>query len=71
MSKKYKTLEHQRFPSISRKTILEHPGILIDKQMHLRDKSLVAETVESILERHGDNLEDNVVFISNFYGRIQ
>jgi len=49
---------------------LEHPGILIDKQMHLRDKALVAETVSSILEKHGEALENNVVFVSNFYGRF-
>lgn len=51
-------------------TQMDHSGILIDKKMHLRDKGLVAETVSSLLEEHGDELEQNVAFISNFYGRF-
>lgn len=51
-------------------TQMDHPGILIDKQMHLRDKRLVAETVSNLLTEHGDKLEENVAFISNFYGRF-
>ncbi len=49
---------------------VDHPGILIDKQMHLRDRVLVAETVSNILDEHQGELQDNVVFISNFYGRF-
>jgi len=49
---------------------MDHPGVLIDKQMHLRDKGLVAETVSNLLEEHGDELEQNVAFISSFYGRF-
>lgn len=51
-------------------TQMEHPGVLIDKQMHLRDKSLVAETVSNLLQEHEEELAENVVFISNFYGRF-
>jgi len=47
-------------------TQMDHPGILIDKQMHLRDKSLVAETVSNILDQHQEEIQDNVVFVSNF-----
>lgn len=49
---------------------ISHPGIMIDKQMHLRNRSLVAETVLGILEKYGSELEDNPVFISDFYGRF-
>lgn len=49
---------------------MEHPGVLIDKQMHLRDKSLVAETVADMLERYDGEIRGNVLFVSNFYGRF-
>lgn len=49
---------------------VDHPGILIDKQMHLRNRVLVAETVSNILDEYQGELQDNVVFISNFYGRF-
>lgn len=48
---------------------LEHPGIMIDKEMHLRDRKLVAETICSILNRHKREFKNAVVFISNFFGR--
>jgi len=49
---------------------IDHPGILIDKQMHLRDKSLVAETISSILQQYEEELQDSVIFVSSFYGRF-
>lgn len=49
---------------------MEHPGILIDKYMHLRDRELVSETVKGILDESSEILEDNVLYISNFYGRF-
>lgn len=47
----------------------QHPGILIDKEMHLRDRSLVADTVKDMLNEIGDELENNVWWVSEFYGR--
>mgnify|MGYP006295932421 CR=1 FL=1 len=51
-------------------TQMDHLGVLIDKKMHLRDKSLVAKTVSNLLQEHEEELEENVVFISNYYGRF-
>ncbi len=51
-------------------TLLDHYGILVDKQLHLRDRKLVAHTISSINEKHRDHLNNNIIFISNFYGRF-
>jgi len=51
-------------------TQMNHPGILIDKQMHLKDKGLVTDTISSLIEEHQEELEDHVYFMSNFYGRF-
>ena len=51
-------------------TQMDHLGVLIDKKMHLRDKSLVEKTVSNLLQEHEEELEENVVFISNYYGRF-
>lgn len=56
----YVQLDHQ----------IGHPGILIDGQMHLRDRTLVADTVKGIIEKYSEELEDEVIFISGFYGRF-
>lgn len=49
---------------------MEHAGIMIDKYLHLRDRKLVAETVKGMLKLGPSHLENNVLYISNFYGRF-
>ncbi len=52
-----------------RGTELEHFGILIDNQMHLRDWNLVADTIKEMLENiPKEDLEDNVWRVSDYYG---
>jgi predicted nuclease of predicted toxin-antitoxin system len=50
---------------------LNHCGILMDKQMHLRkDTDLVADTVKHMLEEiPEEDLSNSVWYLSNFYGR--
>lgn len=47
---------------------MEHYGILLDKQLHLRDGQLVAETVDYVLQEYGGEIENELVYLSNFYG---
>ena len=48
---------------------LEHFGILIDNQMHLRDWNLVADTIKAMLENiPKEDLRDNVWRVSDYYG---
>lgn len=49
---------------------IEHLGIMVDKYLHLRDRKLVAKTVGGVLKQDSENLRNNVVYISNFYGRF-
>lgn len=49
---------------------MDHHGIMIDKHMHLRDRTLVARTVAQILQNYSRLLENDVVFLSSFYGRF-
>lgn len=49
---------------------MEHFGIMIDKYMHLRDRKLVAKTMSGILEEGSKLLKNNILYISNFYGRF-
>lgn len=49
---------------------MDHYGIIIDKYMHLRDRTLVAETIASILEKYPRLLMKNLVFLSNYYGQF-
>lgn len=50
---------------------VDHPGILMDKQMHLReDVDLVAETIKSMMENISEeDLSNNVWYVSDYYGR--
>lgn len=50
---------------------LDHPGIILDKQMHLRkDFDLVANTIKEMLEEIGEeNLRGEVCYLSGYYGR--
>lgn len=50
---------------------VDHPGILLDKQMHLReDIELVTETIKSMLENIPEaDLSNNVWYVSDYYGR--
>lgn len=48
---------------------IEHFGILIDNQMHLRDWNLVADTIKRILENIAkEDLRNNVWRVSDYYG---
>lgn len=49
---------------------VDHFGIMIDKHMHLRDRTLVAETIAGILENYPQLLENSIVYLSNFYGQF-
>lgn len=51
-------------------TDVDHHGIMIDKHMHLRDRSLVAETVVRIVKNHPKLLSNNLIFLSSFYGQF-
>lgn len=50
---------------------LDHPGILMDKKMHLRENTdLVAETISRMLKEISEgNLENSVWYLSDYYGR--
>ncbi|MFB6100660.1 MAG: DUF5615 family PIN-like protein [Candidatus Nanohalobium sp.] len=50
---------------------LDHLGVLLDKQMHLRkDTDLVAKTVKYMIEEiPEEDLSNSVWYLSNFYGR--
>ncbi|MFB6199796.1 MAG: DUF5615 family PIN-like protein [Candidatus Nanohaloarchaea archaeon] len=62
------TRDQGDFVKLSRE--FSHPGILMDKQLHLReDFEMVAETIEMVLEQFSENLSDNVWYLSEFYGR--
>jgi len=48
---------------------IEHFGILIDNQMHLRDWNLVADTIKEMLENiPKEDLRNNVWRVSDYYG---
>ena len=47
---------------------MQHYGILLDKQLHLRDGQLVAETASHVLEEYQDQIKNELVYLSNFYG---
>jgi len=48
---------------------LQHFGILIDNQMHLRDWNLVADTITAMLENiPKEDLKDSVWRVSDYYG---
>ena len=48
---------------------LEHFGILIDNQMHLRDWNLVADTIKAMLEKiPKEDLRNNIWRVSDYYG---
>lgn len=48
---------------------LEHFGILIDNQMHLRDWNLVADTIKEMLENiPKEDLRNNIWRVSDYYG---
>lgn len=51
-------------------TDVNHYGIMIDKFMHLRNRTLVAETVGRIVKDYPELLRNNLVFLSSFYGQF-
>ncbi|MFP4229863.1 MAG: DUF5615 family PIN-like protein [Candidatus Nanohaloarchaea archaeon] len=63
------TRDQGDFPRLSQE--LDHPGILIDRNLHLRrDLEMVSKTVEKILsEKKNEELQNSIWYLTSFYGR--
>lgn len=63
------TRDQGDFPRLGQE--LEHPGILLDKQMHLRkDTEMVAQTIKKLIKQIPEkDLKNSTWYVSNYYGR--
>lgn len=47
---------------------IEHPGVIFDKYMSRRDPGMVVESIEDLLQKYADDLDNEVWHLSDFYG---